>query len=91
MIRSGQVSVTAAGTAVQVSTDTSKRYWMLRAHPDNSDDIFIGNDGSNDVTSSNGLPLKATDPPIDFVGRLSDLYVDASSSGDKLCWMLWVE
>jgi hypothetical protein len=90
MIRSGQVTVETAGTAVQASTNTRKNYYMLRAHPDNSGDIFIGNDGANDVTSANGFALKSTDGAVEFVGRLSELYVDAEQNGDKLCWLLWV-
>jgi hypothetical protein len=91
MIRSGQVTVSAAGTAVQAGTDTGIRRYVLRAHPDNSGDIAIGNDGANDVTTSNGLLLKSTDPPIIFAGKLSELYVDADTNDDKLCWLQVME
>lgn len=86
MIRSGQVTVASAGTAVQASTDTAERVYFLRAHPDNTGNIAIGNDGSDDVTVDNGLILKNTDPPIRVACRLSDIYVDVATGGDKLCW-----
>ena len=88
MILSGQVTVTSAGTAVQAGTDEGIRTYVLRAHPDNSGDIAIGNDGANDVTTSNGLLLKSTDPPFVYHGKLSELYVDADTNGEKLCWLV---
>ena len=85
MIFSGQVTVTAAGTAVQAGADAaSKQYW-LRAHPDNTGNIAIGGD---DVTVGSGLVLASGDPPILVECALSELYVDAATDGDKLCWLL---
>lgn len=91
MVRSGQVTVTSAASPQQVSANTARRYYLLRAHPDNSGDLFIGNDGDGSVSETTGFMLKTTDSPIDFVGRLSDLYVKAEQDGDKLMWILWVE
>ena len=88
MITSGQVAVEAAGTAVQVSTDASRRFYWFRADPDNTGAIAIGNDGDDDVTMTNGLILAKTDPPIELECKLSELYVDADNNDDVLCWML---
>ena len=85
-VLSGQKTVATAGTAVQASTDTTVRDYMLRANPGNTGNIAIGNDGANDVTVNNGLVLAKTDPPIPFRGSLSDVWVDAATNGDKLCW-----
>lgn len=86
MIRSGQVTVTTAGTAVQVGTDEKERLYYFRAVQGNTGLIAIGNDGDGDVTMSNGLILAQADAPISVFCRLSDLYVDAASNGDKLSW-----
>lgn len=91
MIRSGQITVTTAGTAVQAGTDTTERAYLIRAHPDNTGDIWIGNDGDDDVSASNGFSLATEDGPIDFVGKFSELWVDADTNGEKLCWLLVLE
>ena len=91
MIRSGQVTVAAAGTAQQVSTDNSERVYRLRAHPSNTGIVSIGNDGADDVTVSNGFILDKADPPIFFRGNLSELYVDVVTNDDKLCWLLVID
>ena len=88
MIRSGQVTVAAAGTAQQVGTDEGERLYYFRADPDNTGSIAIGNDGNNDVSMTNGLILDEADPPIPVVCRLSDLYVDADTNDDVLCWFV---
>ena len=86
MIRSGQVEVATAGTAVQAGTDEKERLYWFRADQANTGNIAIGNDGDDDVTMSNGLVLATADSPICVRCRLSDLYVDAANDGDKLCW-----
>ena len=87
MIFSGQRAVATAGAAQQVSSHSAVRDYFIRAHPDNTDVIYVGNDGSNDVSSANGLALKATDPPIRFRGKLSQLYVDVAVNGEKITWL----
>lgn len=86
MIRSGQVTVAAAGTAVQASTDEAWHDYWFRAHKDNTNEIYIGNDGTNDVSSTTGLTLAPTDPPILVHCMLSELYVDVQTNSEKLCW-----
>ena len=84
MVSNNQVTVPSAGTAVQVDSDESIRKYVLRALPGNTGVIYIGN---SLVSASNGLPLGNTDGPIPFVGRLSELYVDAATNGDGLAWL----
>lgn len=84
MIFSGQVTVTTAGVAVQAGTDSAIRRYWLRAHPDNAGAIAIGGD---DVTVDSGLVLASGDPPILVECALSELYVDAATGGDALCWL----
>lgn len=86
---SKQVTVTTAGTAVQAdSLDDANRVWWLRAHQGNTgENIYIGNDGANDVSSTTGLCLNKLDAPIPINCRLKDLWVDADTNGDKLTLM----
>jgi hypothetical protein len=85
MIHSGQKAVAAAGTAVQVGTDEGERLYYFRADPDNTGSIAIG---GSDVDMANGLILDQADPPIMVVCSLSELYVDADTNDDTLCWMM---
>jgi len=84
MVDSGQVTVASAGTAVLAGTDTAVKHYVVRAHPDNTGHVGIGKKG---VTMSTALVLSKSDGPTDYIGRLSELYVDAATSGDKLTWL----
>lgn len=86
--RSGQITVTTAGTAVQGTFSTAKVV-AVKAHPDNADTIWIGNDGagSPDVTNTNGFPLNPGEGVV-LTGGLSDFWADADSNGDILCWLV---
>ena len=87
-IKSFQKTVAAAGTALQVSTDTAKRVYLFRAHQGNGGtNMFIGNDGADDVSTTTGLVLSTADPPLQLECRLSEMYVDTDNNGDKLCVM----
>lgn len=87
--RSGQVTVATAGTAIQ-GTDAPGALFLIKAHPDNTDTIWVGNDdaASPDVTSSNAFPLDARDAPIVIsLSNLNTLWFDADVSGEKACWL----
>lgn len=86
MARSGQITVTTAGTAV-VGTSRLSHLVALKAHPDNTDAMWVGSDDAGDVTSSNGFPLDPGETIIIEVGNLADLYFDADVSGEKVCWL----
>lgn len=84
---SGVITVTTAGTAVAGPSTPGAAAVAVKAHPDNADTVWIGNDGSGDVSSSNGFPL---DPGEGVVvpGDLEIWRFDADSSGDKFCWLV---
>lgn len=89
MAVSGQITVTTAGTAVQGSDENAEQgtLFSLSAHPDNTGTIWIGN-VSGDVADTTGYPLIANGPPvIRFMTNLSTIWVDADTSGEKLCWI----
>jgi hypothetical protein len=83
---SNQITITTAGTAVQ-GPDIQGGAFIVKAHPDNSDTIWVGNDGDGDVTSSNGFPLDAGEGIILRTPNLNTYWFDADSSGDKACWL----
>lgn len=84
--RSGQITITTAGTAVQGTFSTAKAV-AVKAHPDNADTVWVGNDDAGDVTASNGFPLDPGEGLV-LTGGLSDAWFDADSNGDKVCWLV---
>ena len=88
---SGQITVTTAGTAV-VGTSTGKYAgFFIKALAGNTGIVYVGNDGADDVTSGNGYELSPGDQIYVEVGNLADLYFDAATNGDKLCWLASTE
>ena len=87
-VRSGQSTVTTAGTAVAGPSTPAGHLFGLKAHPDNADTVWIGNDGADDVTNGNGFPLDPGEGIVVAVtpaGNLSEYYFDADVNGDKVC------
>ena len=87
---SGHVTVTTSGTAVQGPATTNGELFALKGHPDNTDTVWVGNDGAGDVSSSNGFPLNAGETIIiDVVdtGNLSGVWFDADVNGEKAIWI----
>ncbi len=84
---SGVITVTTAGTAVAGTSTPGAAAVAVKAHPDNADTVWIGNDGAGDVSSSNGFPL---DPGEGVVvpGDLENYRFDADANGDKFCWLV---
>lgn len=85
-VLSGILTVTTAGTAVQ-GTETAGTAVAVKAHPDNSDTVWIGNDGAGDVTNTNGFPLNPGEGVV-IPGNLSQYWFDADVSGEKVCWLV---
>lgn len=84
---SGVITVTTAGTAVQVAAAVGHYQKVaVKAHPNNTDTVWIGNDGAGDVAATNGFPL---DPGEGIVldGGLSNWWFDADVNGEKICWV----
>ena len=85
---SGQVNVVTAGTAVQ-GPDIKGELFALQANPGNSDVAWVGNDGADDVAAANGFPLNAAGPGIvvQVAESLNELWFDAATNGDDVCWI----
>ena len=81
-IYSWQVTVTTAGTAVQ-GPDTGPGAFQINADPENTGYIYVGNDGANDVASTNGYKMAAGNVAIMTAPNMNHLYFDASVSGEK--------
>jgi len=89
---SGQITVTTAGTAVAGPDVDIVNAVLIRGLTGNTGLVYVGNDGAGDVTSANGFELDSGEDTIELssavVTNLSQLYFDAATSGDKLCWIL---
>jgi hypothetical protein len=86
---SGQTTVTTAGTAVPLGSQVVNAPLMVKALDTNADIVAIGNDGSGDVTVSNGLRLDAGDAVVfDFVGDLASLMLDSVANGEGVSWIV---
>ncbi|MCC6957972.1 MAG: hypothetical protein IT316_14325 [Anaerolineales bacterium] len=86
---SGQKTVTTAGAAVPLGADPICAPLMVKALPGNTGSVAIGNDGSNDVTTANGLLLAAGESVVfSYVSTLAQLYVDAAVNGEGVCWVI---
>ena len=84
---SGQITVTTAGTAIiGTSTDTYTGFF-IRALSGNTGNIYIGNDGADDVASTTGFELAPGDQVYIEAPNLNELYFDAATSGDKVSWL----
>jgi hypothetical protein len=86
-VLSGQITVTTAGTAVAGPSTSRAAAVAVKAHPDNADTVWIGNDGAGDVTAANGFPLNPGEGVV-VPGDLENYRFDADSNGDKLCWLV---
>jgi len=86
---SGQITVTTAGTEVQGPDLHVAGEVLFFAHPDNTDLVWIGNDGAGAVSSSTGFPLKAgANQAVRKVTNLKEMWFDADVSGEKICYLL---
>ena len=86
MALSGLITVTTAGTAVQGS-DVPGSIFAIKAHPDNTDTVWVGEDGAGDVSAANGFPLNAGESVVVEVANLNHFWFDADVNGEKLCWL----
>jgi hypothetical protein len=85
---SGQKIITAAGTAEALGTALIHGPLMVKALLVNADNVYIGNDGSGDVTSANGIELDAGEVAIlNHVGSLESLILDVDTNDDGVSWI----
>lgn len=62
---------------------------MVKALLANTNNVYVGNDGSNDVTSANGLQLDAGEVVIfNYVGGLSSIILDSDTDGEGVSWIM---
>ncbi|MEW5870721.1 MAG: hypothetical protein AB1894_15720 [Chloroflexota bacterium] len=89
--KSGQRTVTTAGTAVRLSAASFQANCpvMVKALDTNTGAVALGDDGAGDVTVSNGLRLLAGDAVIfEHVGDLYNLWLDSAVDGEGVSWIL---
>ena len=87
---SGQVTVATPGTAVQLPNVPCRCVHVAPLHT-NTTDIYIGNDGADDVTTSNGFGMAPAEEGIDLYppnGNLSDYWLDTSTASDGISWIV---
>lgn len=89
-IRSGQKTVTTAGTEVALAGSiVADGPVAIRALSSNTGKVYIGNDGSGAVSSSTGFELAAGDQMIlSYVGSLDTILVDSAVNGEGVCWLV---
>uniref|UniRef100_A0A6M3LAR4 Uncharacterized protein n=1 Tax=viral metagenome TaxID=1070528 RepID=A0A6M3LAR4_9ZZZZ len=91
-VRSGQTTVTTAGTAVRLSSATIRCTRVtIQALDGNTGAIYVGNDGAGDVTSANGFVLGATAGTNDRltldVADLAKVWIDSAVNGEGVSWI----
>ena len=85
MAKSGQITVSTAGTAVQGPATTGLLV-AVKAMAGNTGLVYVGNDDAADVTALNGFELSQGEGVVVRKG-LAALWFDAATSGDKLSWL----
>ena len=88
-----EVNVATAGTAVQISNTPRRVLGIVFKNPeDNTDTIYVGNDGAADVSPTTGFPLKPGQTLSWDFGKfgisvpISDFWVDAAVSGEDVAY-----
>jgi len=84
---SGQITVAIAGTAV-AGPDVGPGEFVLRPGRGNGGvAVYVGNDGTNDVSSTTGISLAAGEQVVIAVRTLASVYFDVAKDGDKIEWL----
>ena len=85
--RSGVITVTTAGEAVR-GPDSGPGEFFIKADPENTGYIYVGNDGAGAVSEDSGFKLAASDAPTGVAtDNLNNIWFDASVSGEKASWL----
>ena len=81
----GQTTVAAAGTEVVLASSQALLSGVtVKAMAANTGYMYVG---KNPVTSTTGFELAAEQQIFIEVDNLADVYVDASVSGEKVCYI----
>jgi hypothetical protein len=82
-----QITCALANTAVPgpagVSSDEG---FMLSAHPDNTDAVWIFENGAG-KTKDHGYPLLTGASVVVSVVKLNQLQFESATAGQKICWI----
>jgi len=84
--RSGQQTVAAAGTEVALGASQVYREVTVIANSDNTGNIYIGNDGTDHVSSTTGGKLPAGGFATFHNVDISKIFVDVAVSGEGVSW-----
>lgn len=87
MVLSGLITITTAGTALKGPSTPGAFAVAVKAHPNNTDTVWVGNDGAGDVAATNGFPLNPGEGVV-LPGDLEKFWFDADVSGEKICWLV---
>ena len=90
-VMSGQTTVTTAGTEVVLAAAGVRKNVAvaIRALSTNTGIMYIGNTGAGVVSSTTGYGLTAGQQIIiEQVADLSEIMVDSSVNGEKVCWLI---
>ena len=88
MAMSGQKTVTTAGIAVQLGTQSIQGPLLIKALDTNTGVVAVGN-VSEDVTVSNGLRLlKGESIEFGWVGNLATILLDSAANGEGVSWIM---
>ncbi len=88
--RSGQKSVTTAGTEVALAVSQPVAGPVaIKALAANTGLVFIGNAGDGTVSSASGYQLSAGEQIVlNLVGDLAEIMVDSAINGEGVCWLI---
>ena len=86
---SGQNTIAAAGTAEALGSQIINGPLMVKALDGNAGNVYVGNNGSNDVASTNGIVLAPGDAIVfEYVYSLGHIYLDAANNDDGAAWLM---
>ena len=89
MAQSGQETVDGAGTAQRIAANQPGKVFVIRALPDNTGTVYVGNDGADDVSATTGFPLGTSDAFLVVeLDNLNQLWVDAATNDDGVAWFV---
>lgn len=86
--RSGQKTVTTAGTEVALGTGAVSGPILIKALTTNTGLVYVGYVSGGTVSSSTGYPLAAGDVVlIDHCTALDNILVDSAVNGEGVSWI----
>jgi hypothetical protein len=85
--KSGQKTVTAAGSPVALGSQVIEGPVMVKAVQTNAGYVYVGNTGSQTVSSTTGLALLAGEVIVfEYVSNLNQIWLDSSVNGEGVYW-----